>query len=1121
MQLIVNDLTKVYGTSTPLTATLLNDDDSPVSGVGVTFTINGVSYTRTTDSNGVARLNINLPIGVYQCTVQCVPLSKTVTVWVRDKYGVSLIVNPLTKTYGVAGALKCTLYGERAEVLAGRRIQYTINGVTYNRTTDNDGQASLAINLRPGTYPCTVRFVGDDEHGSSSTTVDVTVKADTFIDGTDVDKKYSDAGFFQCAVYDQWERLNPVTVSLSVNGVTYNRSSDKDGLIRLNIRLPPGEYALTVRFNGDAKHNGSTLTKIVRVREDVEGLTVKVPGGYTIPSNNQGFIESKIYSTTFKYDVNKKNNWVYETPNWDTIIGLNHVDNIRFTTYEITETDGRVKTAKFTTDTYLDLTLGRVWVYITSPYHENFGGRILKVDYDKSTGLYTYQCQDGRRQYISKRRFTMNNGIIYDALELALITPSMYKKGGATFPIPKELREKHAKSLSGLHPIGDYDKLKLSPVLKGDNPFKQRVTGLSYDSIIDVITNLAKNGQYPIDVWFDPSGICHIDPIDLDKWLKQGIRLVHSDLISYKYGFDTTNIITGVTLKSKDEENASGYYDEFAELTYFFGVNFGSVDPVTTTTSSTGGTSSSSDTSSTSTSTSGTATGNGVVINPKTGCRDNSGANIPKNMPIVISIDNIGTYSQDMQFMRNVKSALQGHGYTNVTISGVGPGYHNKDVERASPNTCCLTIFGGYCACTFSDYWGYLKSKIKSGVKIVAGFTNMPNYHANKPSSINPNGTHLDKITWLPKPWDMSCGISGLSNPGQKILNAGVNWVYGDTAQELADNLAKGNSGGSATTTTTTSTGSGSSNTTTVTDSVATYNKALEAMSQSVRDLLSFEIELPLNNPVFKNLHTNQMLWTELPKEFKLTNLEKIFKILPSYKVNRGVPYQENRWYVEKLVIKHDGKGPIAKITLNPFPSSYSVYSNAVKSYAEAYDQAFKQNTTTENATTTTSTTGTGQARLGRDSTDTNSMRAMSGGYRGNAGDNKNFDAAAKKGYAQQGRKYYDWARQYSTPLALAKALVSRFHYVGYSGNHHANAEVTHNNGGTINCNCYDACRLVKCCFDAADFDCVVITGTIYKGGHGWNAVKHNGRWYSFDLCYPVTGKEWQGTNSLRLCKEW
>ena len=182
----------------------------------------------------------------------------------------------------------------------------------------------------------------------------------------------------------------------------------------------------------------------------------------------------------------------------------------------------------------------------------------------------------------------------------------------------------------------------------------------------------------------------------------------------------------------------------------------------------------------------------------------------------------------------------------------------------------------------------------------------------------------------------------------------------------------------------------------------------------------------------------------------------------------------------------------------------------------EAYDQAFKQQQaqTTNN---TASATGAGQARLGRDSTDTNSMRCMSGGYYGNAGTGKNCDSCSQKGYAQEGRKYYEWARQFNDPLSLAKALAKRFEYVGYELNRHANAEVTHNNGGTIRCNCYDACRYVKCCFDAAGLDAVVITGTIYEGGHGWNAVKYNGKWYSFDLCYEYTaGTDQNGTNALR-----
>ena len=87
-----------------------------------------------------------------------------------------------------------------------------------------------------------------------------------------------------------------------------------------------------------------------------------------------------------------------------------------------------------------------------------------------------------------------------------------------------------------------------------------------------------------------------------------------------------------------------------------------------------------------------------------------------------------------------------------------------------------------------------------------------------------------------------------------------------------------------------------------------------------------------------------------------------------------------------------------------------------------------------------------------------------------------------------------------------------------YSNHRHSNAEQTFQSKVG---NCWDGCRLVKCCFDAAGFDCVIITGSIYQGGHGWNAVKHNGRWYSFDLCYAVGGLQWQGTNSLRLCNEW
>uniref|UniRef100_UPI00388D9D94 hypothetical protein n=1 Tax=Methanobrevibacter sp. TaxID=66852 RepID=UPI00388D9D94 len=62
-------------------ATIVNGQGNPVSGVNITFNINGVFYNRPTDENGIARLNINLMPGEYIITSQ---------------YGSAMISNKIT-----------------------------------------------------------------------------------------------------------------------------------------------------------------------------------------------------------------------------------------------------------------------------------------------------------------------------------------------------------------------------------------------------------------------------------------------------------------------------------------------------------------------------------------------------------------------------------------------------------------------------------------------------------------------------------------------------------------------------------------------------------------------------------------------------------------------------------------------------------------------------------------------------------------------------------------------------------------------------------------------------------------------------------------------------------------
>lgn len=66
--LSADDLSMSYRDGSKFTAHLLDGQGRPYSGQTVTFNVHGVFYNRTTDSNGDAKLNINLQDGEYIIT---------------------------------------------------------------------------------------------------------------------------------------------------------------------------------------------------------------------------------------------------------------------------------------------------------------------------------------------------------------------------------------------------------------------------------------------------------------------------------------------------------------------------------------------------------------------------------------------------------------------------------------------------------------------------------------------------------------------------------------------------------------------------------------------------------------------------------------------------------------------------------------------------------------------------------------------------------------------------------------------------------------------------------------------------------------------------------------------
>lgn len=117
---------------------------------------------------------------------------------------------------------------------------------------------------------------------------------------------------------------------------------------------------------------------------------------------------------------------------------------------------------------------------------------------------------------------------------------------------------------------------------------------------------------------------------------------------------------------------------------------------------------------------------------------------------------------------------------------------------------------------------------------------------------------------------------------------------------------------------------------------VANERNARSEITKSLRDLMSFDIEI---NGYYPQIHTNMFIWFEVPKKHTLANYQK-FMAKIDQTTTRGGTYVLNRFYVEKISTSYDDKGIVSKITLNPFASDmssyYKIYEDAIKSYEDA-----------------------------------------------------------------------------------------------------------------------------------------------------------------------------------------
>ena len=154
------DLKRGHNSAYDYQATFYNSAGGKLANSNVQFIVNGVTYNAQTDANGVANLNVNLPVGTYAVTVVSPSgeqLQRTATIVQRIQEN-----NDLNMYYDDGSQYTVRVYGDDGNVAAGQTVTFYVNGVTYTENSNANGYASLKINLAHKSYTMNVDFRGEN-----------------------------------------------------------------------------------------------------------------------------------------------------------------------------------------------------------------------------------------------------------------------------------------------------------------------------------------------------------------------------------------------------------------------------------------------------------------------------------------------------------------------------------------------------------------------------------------------------------------------------------------------------------------------------------------------------------------------------------------------------------------------------------------------------------------------------------------------------------------------------------------------------------------------------------------------------------------------------------------------